>query len=437
MKNTRSIIIPLALLLVSLSTAIWLQNGMIDQWHKTPKRFRDTLYLPSSEYTRVITLGYNQFAADFLWLRMIQTFAASWSAAVTPTQLNNYAQVISDLDPRFNEPYAFAIMGIGEEGRSQVKINISEKKKIDPFGDPFLSLATVDKYVQDIIAKSIVKDPGDYHVPYDGAFFAWWSLEDGPLAKYYCRMAKQDPNYPDYIDRWEGYFDLKQGRYLAAFEKYLTDYVNTIRIHNKDLYAINRMQLSRTLNSWLVDEIRSRALAWEKTRGKLPTVEELRQAGSFKGVEYPDVAKINAPLLGMLRGEVDTNVTDQEVRDWIKKVIVKWDDLPPGPFDFIDSRYRGYTIWEAMRTDGERFILPQLEALRVTKDYMMQAAMDIAKSKVETGKLFDLKSHFEPILGKTDPWGKPWIFDQAAGVVKSATWPEIMTMKIPEENEKQ
>lgn len=433
MKSIKSILIPMALFVAFFAGVIGLQNDMIERWRNTPHRFRDTLYVPSTEYVRVASLGYRHFAADFFWLRMIQVFAAAWSSADNPTQINNYFNVITDLDPRFSDPYSFAIMGIGEEARTEAKMAESRKDKVDGFGTPFLGVSQIDGYVKAIIQKAITRNPGQYKPPYDGAFFAYWSLNDPALAKYYVRMAKQDPNYPDYIDRWEGYFEMKQGRFLAAFEKFLVDYVNTIRQKNKDLYGINRMQLTRTLNTWLIDAIKQRALEWKKTHdGKLPTVDELRQAGTFKDFEYPDVVMVNQLLDGLFQGQIDLNFGDADIQAFAKKSIRKWNDLPPGPYDFIDPKYRGYTIWPTMENDEDRFVLPTLEAMHWTKRFVNTANQEAAQMKVKDGKYPDFKAYLEQYITATDPFGKPWVYDQQQGALKSASVPDIATMTLPE-----
>lgn len=432
MKSIKSLLIPFALFVVFFAGVIGFQNRMIDRWHKEPKRFRDTLYLPSSDYVRVISLGYNQFTADFLWLRMIQVFAASWSAAENPSQIFNYSNVITDLDPRFNEPYSFAIMGIGEEGRNCAKLAESLKQPLDPFGSPYLKVNDVNKYVLDIINKALVRNPGHYKVPYDGAFFAYWSLNDPKMAKYYVRMAKQDPEYPDYIDRWEGYFELKQGRYLAAFEKYLTDYAAAIHNRNKDIYGINRMQLNRTLNTWLVDATKQRAVDWKKAHGgKLPTVDELRQAGAFKSFEYPDIRLVYGYVDGLLADDPNITRIDPSAFARSKQVLRTWDDLPPGPYDFVDPRFRGYLIWATQTDDSDRLVMPTLEALHVVQGFVNTAKADAAVQKQKTGKFPPFKPYFEDNITACDPFGKPWVYDETTGVLKCASVPDIEKLKLP------
>lgn len=430
MKSTRSIIIPLLAFLITIGGSIGLQNRMIDRWYKEPRRFRDSLYLPSSEYVRVMSLGYNQFHADFLWLRMIQVFAAAWSSAENPTQIFNYCDKITDLDPRFNDPYCFAIMGISEESRAAAKRAEESKNPNDPFGTPYLKVKQIDQYLKAITDKAVMKNPGDYRVPYDGAFFAYWNMNDLQLAKYYLRMAKHDPDYPNYIDRWEGYFDMKAGRHRAAYEKFLGDYINAIRAGNKDLYAINRMQIYRSMNDWFITEIKQRAQEWKKTHGQWPSVEELRKAGAFKGVELPDVRLINGILRGMLNREIDPNLTPDQINALATKSVHKWDDLPMAPYDVIDPRFQGFTIWRTKDPADEKFISSTLEAVVAVRESFDQIKEDLEETKKATGKYPPL-SKYAPALTPEDPFGKPWSYDQASGVLKTPSIPDLGTMKVP------
>jgi hypothetical protein len=411
----RRILHTLLMLLVfagCLGGAALLQHHHILKWRQRGYEFRDALYLPSSAYVRAVAVGYDQFAADFLWLRMIQTFAASWTVPQCAPQMQEYFRVISDLDPKFVDPYNFALMGVGEEG-----------KRYD--------------FVREIVEKSMYKIPGNSSVTYQGAFFANWNMNDQNLAKYYVRMAKLDPNYPEFIDRWEGYFDLKQGRFRAAYEKYLTDYVHAIVQNNPALYGLLDRNLRHAIDSWFKSEIKNRAIDWQKEKGKFPTLEELVAAGKFKGVELPDVMLIEKLITGLQElpaKERAAQFNDEMLTKFTQTAVHAFDGLPPGPFDIMWPEDAGYTIWLDNKPADERFVLSKLEALNLVRQ-MAQSVTGAATAFREkhNGKAPELKDILPPESGMTtDPFNQPWVWDVKTSTLGTTKYPDIAKQRFPE-----
>ena len=416
-----SFLVPVLLFLLMMGSAVLLQKENIARWRRIPFKYRDTLYLPSSEYVKVVSLGYDQFTADFLWLRMIQCFAGAWSSQDNVDQMKSYCNIITDLDPRFTDVYKFAIMAIGEEGKHQAGFSKDPKaiKRIDPM-------------VVDIIDKAIRCYPNNYEIPYQGAFYAFWGMNDPVLAKYYVKMAKKDPNYPDFIDRWEGFFDMKQGRYQAAYEKFMADYVHAVQAKNKDLYPILRVQLIRAVNAWFIDAILQKANEWKKTHNEYPTVEQLDQAGAFRDVALPNWRIINPILDKLISGEISSDFSDDELNQFILRAIQKADRLPPGPYDFVAPEYPGFVIWRTAKPESKTFVLSKIECL-----YEVKKLIDATKEKAETyksqhGKYPPDLVTIDPILGtQKDPFDGKWIWDPVKGTLSSETYPFLTITRLP------
>lgn len=421
-KISLTFLVTLAVFVAMMSSATFLQNRNIQRWRQLPYRYRDTLYLPSSQYVKAVSLGYCQFTADFLWLRMIQSFAAGWSLPENAMQMKSYFEVVTDLDPKFVDVYNFAIMAIGEEGRHTAGFSKDPK-----------AVPRIDEMVKGIIDKAIRKNPGSYETPYEGAFYAFWSLNDPALAKYYVRMAKKDPHYPDYIDRWEGFFDLKQGRYQAAYEKYLADYVHTIQAHNKELYPMMAALLQRAINDWFVHEIKQRAIDWQKQHGQYPSVEELDQAGAFKGVVLPDWTVINSVLLEpLLKGEMDANIDDGSLNKFIQGALHPWDHLPAGPYDGFGPKLKGFVIWRSYKPDQKNFVMTKVEALTEMKDMAVNFKTATTRYKAKKGSYPKDLAVYSPEIAKlTDPLGGNWIYDPQKGEINSTNYPEILSLSLP------
>ena len=68
----------------------------------------EVLYLPSATYLNIVSLGYNQLAADLTWLRLVQYFAGHlMNDREFPFFLRLF-DILSELDPRFKDAYMWA-----------------------------------------------------------------------------------------------------------------------------------------------------------------------------------------------------------------------------------------------------------------------------------------------------------------------------------------
>lgn len=301
-------------------TAIYLQTGILDQLRREPNRFHDSLYLPSSQYVKLITVGYDQFAADFLWLRAIQTFGATYANKESLGQLNSYFDVITDLDPRFIEAYSFGNMVLGEEAH--------EYKK---------ALALLDKGIEN--------NPGQYRLPFEGSFFAFWTMNDAPKAKAYAELAMQSPDCPEFVRGWIVYFDLKMGRYIAAYENYLRQYVKYTNEGNNQLSEIRLATLRRAIDEWYVRGLRDKATEyWEKNH-KTPTVAELEKEGAFRDEEWPNWMGLRDYIDQINLSGAKFPDSEQDLEALPKRFLVKgWTRMPRNPAT-DNPHFPGYLVW--------------------------------------------------------------------------------------------
>jgi len=76
---------------------------------------QDVLYLPKGEYVRVISLGFDNFWADVLWLRTLQYFGGHYMGDKEYRLMDRLIEVITTLDPSFADVYSFGAMVLSEE----------------------------------------------------------------------------------------------------------------------------------------------------------------------------------------------------------------------------------------------------------------------------------------------------------------------------------
>jgi hypothetical protein len=68
----------------------------------------EVLFVPDTRLSRMITLGYDQAAADLLWLRTLGYFARHFSASRQYAWLEHFIKQIIELDPNFRKVYYWA-----------------------------------------------------------------------------------------------------------------------------------------------------------------------------------------------------------------------------------------------------------------------------------------------------------------------------------------
>ncbi len=68
---------------------------------------RTPLYLPSSEKVKLITLGFNNFAADILWFSTLNYFGKQYGAKEDLKWFAHMCDLVSSLDPKAEHVYEF------------------------------------------------------------------------------------------------------------------------------------------------------------------------------------------------------------------------------------------------------------------------------------------------------------------------------------------
>lgn len=304
-------------------TAVALQTGILDELQKRPQRYRDSLYLPSSDYVKLITLGYDHFAADYLWLRSIQTFGATFADTEHLPLMSSYFDVITDLDPKFIEAYSFGNMVVGEEG-----------------GDHEKGLALLDKGIE--------HNPDKYRLGFEGAFFAFWTMNDPERAKGYVAHAIKAPDCPEFVRAWEGYFDLKMGRYIAAYENYLREFMIFANQNNPQMMNIRLATLRRAIDEWYEASLRRIATEFYDTHGRAPTLAELEQTGALKNEEWPNWEALSDFLDQAVMQNQKFPEDEEEVKR-IADIFLKtgWERMPNNPAS-VNRHFPGYLVWNGL-----------------------------------------------------------------------------------------
>jgi hypothetical protein len=77
---------------------------------------REVFYYPSETFLREAVLGYRQAAASVCWLRAVQYYGEHKRGDQQFEMMYHLCDLVTDLDPRFIEPYLFGSLVIFTEG---------------------------------------------------------------------------------------------------------------------------------------------------------------------------------------------------------------------------------------------------------------------------------------------------------------------------------
>jgi len=407
-------------------TAVALQHGLLERLSRRPQRFHDTLYLPSSDYVKLVTLGYDHFAADFLWLRAIQVFGATLATADYVDQLHRYFEVITDLDPHFMAAYSFGNLVIGEEA-----------------GDHKRGLAILDK--------GIGHNPGKYRLPFEAAFFAFWAMNDAALARRYAEIARACPDAPVFLSTWAGYFDLKMGRFILAFEQYLRQYMVSFQEGNQQLIDIRWRQLRRSIDEWYQTELRQKGSEFYRREGRAPAIAELEAEGAFRQIQWPDWPALRARLEQFLLAGQPFPADETEARRLAQSFLrTGWEQMPDNPAS-DHPLFRNYLFWagqaptvqqevavsptrpisEVRAVENILFCMSELRTAEIVVRSIQAVQELIGQYKISHDGRCPPDLASLPGQGLTnfpEPWGGEWIYDPQKCEVSSSTYPNLVDL---------
>ena len=177
----------IAVLMVGSAT---LHEQLVTLHDAYPTEFR-SYYVPSSAYMSVASLGQKNFWADLVFIWSIQFFDR-YGPKVRDAYLLHTYDVITDLDPRFQEAYIF--------------------------GNLFLSLDKNWDLLYKLADKGIEQNPKNWVLAWDAGTYAFFQQKDYARALKYFRIAEE---------RNPG--DSRLQNFVANAYKYRGEYENSLR----------------------------------------------------------------------------------------------------------------------------------------------------------------------------------------------------------------
>lgn len=313
------------------SGAVSIQKKIVDAEWDEIEQYRKGLYLPSSDYVKLISIGYDFFVADYLWQRSIQAYGATLGAPHALPQMKAYFDVITDLDCKFMAVYPFANLVLGESS-----------------GDDEAALA--------IMEKGSDCNPTEYRIPFEAAYYSLFVMKDMDLARYWITRALAVENHPDWISSWLSHIETKEGNYRVAFRKQMQDFLQFSGKSDPGIAGLRLLQMRRTCDTWYLTTLREKAIEAVKPDGTYPSVAELEAAGAFLDVEWPDFAGFMALVTEAAENNRLLPSSEEDVDRYVDRFVhAGWKKMPPCPRS-LEPRLAGYIIWSG---NGPWPLIPQ------------------------------------------------------------------------------
>ncbi len=151
------------------------------------------MFLPKGEYLKAAVLGYDQLAADIIWLQAIQVIGEKRISAEGYNWIYHALDVVTTLDPKFD--YAYQVGGI---------VLSTLGNKID------LSNA--------ILEKGLKENPDVWQIPFYLGFNHFFYMDDYKKAADYMTIASGLPGRPFYIPQLAATLYVEEGSPEVALE---------------------------------------------------------------------------------------------------------------------------------------------------------------------------------------------------------------------------
>ncbi len=160
----------LVLLLVVSAAGFTGLKLKLESFPRSKVKGSSVLYIPSGKYLRLASLGYRSVMADILYLWAIQYYSDT-SIPNPYRNLEHIFGVISDLDPRYEDPYLTGALIAIYEAHDQ-------------------------KTAFKILDRAIAKNPRVWIFPFEAGHYAQVFAKDFDLARRYYGRAMNLPGAP-------------------------------------------------------------------------------------------------------------------------------------------------------------------------------------------------------------------------------------------------
>lgn len=149
------------------------------------------MYIPSGQFLKPFTLGFNQLIADYFWIKTISYFGDHLMSDREYPWLYHMLDLVTTLDPNFIWPYYFGGIVLSVEAKQVEESNL-------------------------ILKKGMAHHPGVWKFPFYIGFNYWFHYNNPREAASYIEKAAGLPGAPDYLKTFPARLYSEAGKNAAA-----------------------------------------------------------------------------------------------------------------------------------------------------------------------------------------------------------------------------
>lgn len=421
------------LFVVFSSTAVVIQHKNLEKVKLNPP-FVETWMLSgrSGELLKLLALRYDLVAADFLWLRAIQSFGGRGMTNRDWKPVYNMFDTITELDPYFEAAYTFGNMVIGDEGGRQRE-----------------GLGLLNKGMFRLVRQ--------YRIPFEGMYVAHWQMGDTNLARWYGRVAMKRQDAPNWVPRVVAYIEVKAGAYYIGFDRFVANYLQGLDANDFPMQQIALGKIQEAIDRWNEDYLIRALDEYTSRTGTLPRqIEELTTMSVLQNYEVARMSKFIAAVEKRARAMNREYGIHPDLRkdlpkpseadlaaplppDTLAKPGVKWEELrneifheslvkqsgiPEDPYGtryVINQTFLGYPFGKK-----EDIIAREAERIDFLKSILWAVRNSIKDRQGMLGRPpRSLHEVFYTDFNTTEPYGASWKYDPQTGDFRSTSHPEL------------
>jgi hypothetical protein len=154
--------------------------------HTQRPRLNDSLYLPSGKFIGEMSLGYQQLAADLVWLSAVQYYGDYRLDKHDLSYFEGLIDIIITLDPHFIFAYIFGALVVSSD------------------------IGSLENGVE-ILKKGMMHNPGSWKLPFEIGFLYYVGAANADLAARYFDLASRIPGSPEMAERFAAFVYSKAG----------------------------------------------------------------------------------------------------------------------------------------------------------------------------------------------------------------------------------
>lgn len=297
---SKSFLAGLALFILAAGYAVHRQHIYINNM-KPYRPYLSANLIPQAESgdaVRALSLGWDEAASVFLWLRTIQDFGGQFRDPFALESLSNAFWTMAELTPLFTEMYDFGGLVIGDEGGALGNWETRVGESGAP-GSTMQGIGTYEEAVERANAMleqaiqffeyGTLHDLDHYVHPYNASYICLYSLRTPRRGIPYAELAVTRPDCPNWVPGTIPYLQGRSGRHRVALALWFEQLRGDISTGEDVLIAIRLRKIAIDgVNPWNEQILTNAMRIWSDLHGgALPdSLQQILAEGYL--LYYPD-----------------------------------------------------------------------------------------------------------------------------------------------------